>query len=785
MAQQKSEIKRDILVRVRWLYVLFIFMGLAIAIKILYTQYGPAGGELRKKAGEIVYTRLSIPAVRGDITARDGRTLATTIPTFDVRMDFAAEVIDTTMKNLARAEVRAAARAQKKANEGNRRKLKEIDERMKVQLRNHKALNARAAEILNLKFDTLAGKLSVLFGDRSKQSYKNMLLAARADKKRKRNVKINPRRVSFTELKTMMQFPVLNIKRLDTRAKAVILHIPVRGCTKIEEVNLREHPHGSLALRTIGVARDDSVVQLIGGVRRMAPAPKLGVEGAFDQYLRGTDGNTLMQSISGIAAVPVQDPENREPVHGIDVVTTLDVELQDIAERALRSQIETQHAEWGTVILMEVATGEIHAMCNLTRYADGRIVDDLNYAIGRNMEPGSTFKLATLITLLEDAGMSLDDMVDTHNGRAVIGRANVVDDHAMHEPISLRKVFEVSSNVGFSKLTHEHYASDPARFVDYVCKLGLDKPLHVQIPGSLAPVIRRPGDVYWTKGMTLEKMAYGYTFEITPMRTLCLYNAVANGGKMISPLLVKELRQYGQTVRTFSTQTIVESICNPQTLGFVQEALGKVVEEGTARVLNNKYYKVAAKTGTAQVASGNRGYVDHRYIATMVGYFPADKPKYSCIVCIQTRAANYYGASLSGPVFRAVADRVFASQIDWHESVSARTEEQRLPVPIKGGRVEDMEQVASKLSLPLQAERGMEGWAVGQADSVTVNLLPVSIDSGKVPRVVGMGLREAVYLLERAGLRVAFSGRGRVVSQSVPADAKAVRGQVVHIRLEN
>ncbi len=783
MAKQPSPIKRDILIRVRWLYVLFVLMGVGVFCKILYTQYGPGSADLRRRAAEVVYKRVDIPALRGDIVARDGRTLATTIPMFDVRIDFAAEIIDTTMKNMARSEIRAAALAEKKLHPKERKLNKAIDEQTKARLKNHAALNARALEIFNAQADTLARGLADIFGDRSAAAYKKMIMDARADRRRNRNLRINPRLASYTELEKMMRLPLLNIKRLDKRGKkvAVILHIPVRGCSKIEEVNVRSHPNGSLAERTIGRLNRDTTIQL------------RGIEGAFDQYLRGTDGNTLMQSISGIAAVPVQDPENREPVNGIDVITTLDVDLQDVAERELRRQLETMNAEWGAVVLMEVATGEIHAISNLTRHRDGSISDDMNYAIGRNMEPGSTFKLATLITLLDDGGMSLDDVIDTEGGKAWVGKAWVVDDHAMPAPITLRRVFEVSSNIGFSKSVHRLYGNDPKRFVDHVCKIGLDKPLQVQIQGSVAPVIRHPGDTYWTKNLTLEKMAYGYSFEITPMRTLALYNAIANGGKMVSPLLVKELRQYGETIRTFRSQTIVDQVCTPRTLDFVRESLEKVVDEGTAGVLKNKYYKVAAKTGTAQVAFGTRGYVgpsgERRYIATMVGYFPADKPKYSCIVVMQTvyglgNYKTFYGATLSGPVFRAVADRVFASQAAWHEKVSEGVEPATGMVPVKGGRVEDVKAVASKLSLPLMAEKGSKEWGVVKADSASLQFAPVGIEAGRIPSVVGMGLKEAVYLLERTGVKVSFSGRGRVVSQSASPGTVAVRGQVVGIRLE-
>lgn len=755
MAKPKG-IKRDILIRVRWLYVLFIVMGLGIVAKIGYTQYGPGSRELRERAAEVIYSREVTPAMRGDILARDGQVLATTMPLFDVRVDFAAAVIDSTFKEMARDEIRAAARDERAKEPGNRRFVRAVDEVMRARLRDHGALDARAAQIRGEQCDSLAAGLARLFGDKPAQEYRALLTRSFADRARSRYVRLNPRRVDFTELERLMRLPLLNIRRLD-RGKP-ILYVPVRGCTIIEQADQRNHPFGSLAERTLGSARTDSIIrELPGGRRDTIPAPKFGIEGAFDPYLAGSDGFTLMQSISGIARIPVSDPENRDPEDGIDVVTTLDVDLQDVAERALRRQLAEQHAEWGCVVLMEVATGEIHAMSNLTHRPDGRLVEDFNYAIGRNMEPGSTFKLATLITLLDDAGLTLDTRVNTGDGVATVGIARVVDDHRSEGVISLRRVFEVSSNIGFAQLVHDHYASRPARFVDYVCKIGLDRPLHIQIPGSLAPLFLRPGERYWAPGETLEKMAYGYTFAITPMRTLALYNAVANGGKMISPLLVKELRSHGQTQRTFTAQTIVEQICSPSTLAFVQQSLRGVVDEGTGRVLSNPYYQVAAKTGTAQVAFGNRGYTDRsggrRYLATMVGYFPADAPKYSCIVAIQTyhnagSRDTYYGAGLSGPVFRAVADRVYASNTSWHRSVS----EGHAP-----------------LVDSLSGLRGESARAQAQA--------------GSVPDVVGLGLQEALYLLEQVGLRVEFSGQGKVVSQSLAPGAPAGLGRRISLTL--
>ena len=263
-------------------------------------------------------------------------------------------------------------------------------------------------------------------------------------------------------------------------------------------------------------------------------------------------------------------------------------------------------ADWGTAILMEVATGEIRAMANLTRYSDERVVEDFNYAIGLNLEPGSTEKLASLITLLDDAGASLDETYDTGDGRIVIGRAKVVDSHACGL-LTLKGVFEKSSNVGFAMAVNKYYRDDPKRFVDHLCKMGLDQPLGLQIAGEQKPVIRKPGAKWWD-GTTLTMMSYGYALRLTPLKTLTFYNAVANGGKMVSPLLVKELRQYGQTLRTFGARTMVSSIASRETLEEVREAMRGVVEEGTARRMRSRYYSVGGKTGTAQIAMGRSGY---------------------------------------------------------------------------------------------------------------------------------------------------------------------------------
>lgn len=717
MAEGKTEIKKDILYRVRWLYVIFVFVGFAIFSRVIYIQYGPHGAELRAKSQRITYERKSIPADRGDILSVDGRILATSIPTYDLRMDFGAAGIND--------------------------------------------------DVFNEQVDSLAYCMSRFFGDRSKVSYKNMFVQARKNKKSNRYKLISPRRINYLELKQVMSFPLFRLGQN-------------KGGLITEQVNKRLLPHGSLAGRTIGRVNESGT--------------KLGIEGAFDEQLRGKDGNTLMQKVSGTFKVPVADGSNIEPTNGIDVVTTLDVDIQDVAESALKRQLDLGQANWGTVVLMEVATGEIRAMSNMTRKGDGEFVEDYNYAIGMSLEPGSTFKLATLIALLDDAKMSLDYEIDTEGGKAMVGRKLVVDDHK-ESVLSLRRIFEKSSNIGFAKAVHQSYSEQPERFVKAICDMGLDKPLGMQIPGESTPTVKHPSQNGWD-GTSLVMMSYGYALRLTPMHTLALYNAVANSGRMVRPLLVKELREYGQTIRTFQSEVIKEQICSSETLAKVQECLAGVVDEGTGRGLKNDYYSAAAKTGTAQIAQGRHGYTDavggKHYLATLVGYFPADKPKYSCIVAIKTYYGpgsrhTYYGASLSGPVFRAIADRVYASQTAWQTPLAQKSKvmkDAERGVDIKSGRVEEIRRVANKLSVKIDGERTKENWGAVENDSVGVEVMPVVVRGGVVPSVLGMGLKEAIFLLESQGLKVSFSGRGRVVTQSVAPGVVAHRGQMVYINLE-
>lgn len=724
MEPQKSPIKQGITRRAWVVYGLFVVFGIVILGRILYIQYGPESAERRERAVDSRTFRTSvIEAERGDILAYDGRLLATSSPYYDLKMDFRATGLTDS--------------------------------------------------IFNLHIDSLSRCMANFFRDKNWQQYKNQFTANRNRAKQagaQRVYRIAPRQVSHYELSRIRQFPILSYANANVSG-----FLP-------ERVNRRVLPYGSIAQRTIGRRINDSLMW--------------GIEGAFDRELKGEDGVTRMQRISGTFWMPVSDENNHDPVDGYDVVSTIDIELQDVAERALRAQLQATNAFWGTAVLMEVATGEIRAMANLTRRSDGTCVEDLNHAIAQRINPGSTFKLANLIVLLEDAGVSLDDTVNINYGRDVIGGRIVNDSHGGPKYLTVRKVFEESSNVGFARLVYENYrdtdrsTTRQKRYIDQLARLGVCDTLPFQLDGYKGPWVRGPGNQGWS-GWSLQSMAYGYELEITPLQTLVLYNTVANEGKMMNPMIVKELQQYGQTIKTYEPQVLRKQIASPETIALAQESLRGVATDGTGKNLKIQDLEIAVKTGTAQIPNYNRGYgrdgaMD--YLATLAGYFPAEDPKYSLIVAIQTYTgagggAVYYGGSLAGPVFKTIAERVYGSSLDWNPPVAeqfAKTEE--LPA-VKGGEYREVRQVLDRLELPYQAEGRRDEWVAFQRDSTGMRMNTLEIADGTVPDVTGMGLRDAVRLLESRGMTVHFTGRGSVVRQSVPAGNPVAPGQAVNLTL--
>jgi len=609
-----------------------------------------------------------------------------------------------------------------------------------------------ADDVFYAKVDSLAAELSAFFHDKSSAQYSRLLKQARKDGNRYYLLK---RDVSHQELKEINQFPIFNLGKY-------------KGGLIAERKNKRILPFTNLAARTIGY-------------KVPAEDVRVGLEGAYGEYIDGKSGKRLVTRIAGGVWMPVNREIEVAPVDGADIISTIDVNMQDMAQRALEKQLIASNADNGCVILMEVATGEIRAVANFTRVEEGVYREKFNYAIAQSAEPGSTFKLASYLVALDDGKIDTNTIVETGNGTYRVHRHTIRDTHA-YGTISVKEAFELSSNVAITKIINTYYRNNPAAFTKRLHKLHLNEPLGLQIPGEGNPLIKTPDSKSWS-GLSLVQMAYGYELKLTPLQTLSLYNAVANDGKMVAPLFVKEIRRLGNTIEHFDTRVIDEQIASAATIGKLQDMLAGVMIEGTGKRLRNPELSMAGKTGTAQMADGAAGYRNRKYQSSFAGYFPADNPKYSMIVVVQNPRNGYYGASVAGPVFRELADMVYANDLDLQNDFDrmrfvGNTE---LPSSLKGSkaatlRVYDALGVKATYASaePMQHIDTVKGIAF--ADE--------TIKAGVVPDVKGMGLIDAMYALENSGCRTTVKGRGKVVAQSLAAGQHIEAGTSIVIELK-
>jgi cell division protein FtsI (penicillin-binding protein 3) len=535
---------------------------------------------------------------------------------------------------------------------------------------------------------------------------------------------------------------------------------------------VRELPFKQLASRTIGTYRDVKPV---------------GIEASFDEDLKGISGRRLMQRIAGGVWMPMNDDEEVEPRDGNDLVTTIDINIQDVAENALHEHLLSQNADHGCAVLMEVATGEIKAIANLSKTKEGDYTEDFNYVVGEASEPGSTMKLASLLVGMDDGYIELTDQVDLGNGECYYSGKRMKDSHPPKKPVyTALECFMKSSNVGVSKLIYQHYADKPQQFIDGLTKkLHLNQKLGLEIPGEGLPFIRNTNDKYWSN-LSLPWTSIGYECHLTPLQILTLYNAVANDGKMVKPKLVKEIRNHGLVVKSFPTEVISEKIVKESTLAKARAMMEAVVDSGTGRNLKNPYYKVAGKTGTAQIAHSRYGYNkgSSTYQASFVGYFPADNPKYSCMVVVYAPAGNkYYGGDVAAPVFREIADKVYSTRADMHEAL-AKNDSVKDAMPfIKAGQQKELNKVLSALNLNASTENRDAAWVSVSNENNALQIIERKITNGLVPDVTGMGMRDAIYILENEGLNVQVSGRGVVTRQSLAPGSTVQKGQQIVIEL--
>ena len=604
-------------------------------------------------------------------------------------------------------------------------------------------------QMFNDKVDSLALNLSQLFNDKTKGEYKRILKEARKDGERYFLLKRN---ISFKEQKALRTFPLFK-----------------RGTNKggliMTQLSRREKPFRLLANRTIGYKMENKQVTPVG------------IEGAFDSNLRGVKGKRLMQRIAGNVWKPVNNDNEIEPMDGCDVVTTIDLNLQDVAENALMKQLELNKADMGCAILMEVSTGHIKAIANLKRVGDDSYNEEFNYAIAQGTEPGSTFKLASLVAAMEDGYVDLDDQVDTYGGVMNLAGGNKMRDshEGLYGKMTVKDAFAHSSNVGISSLIMKYYSKNPQAFINRLKSLHIADTLNLQIPGEAYPRIKNTTDKDWSK-ISLPFISIGYESRISPMQLLTFYNAIANNGKMVQPLFVQEIRNKGRLVKSFPTKVIAESICSMQTIKKAKLLLEEVVLTGTASQIKHAQYTIAGKTGTAQIAQSNGGYNKLSYQASFAGYFPADKPKYSCIVVVYSPGiGGYYGGSVACPVFKEIADKVYALNIDMHEELVRSADSLYAGMPkVKAGRTSPTVLAEKKLEIPYKAPES--GWQTSNNEE----FIP---SEDKIPNVVGMGLRDALYLLESQGLQVKPVGRGAVIRQSINPGSSLQKGQQIIIEL--
>ncbi|QPH41123.1 penicillin-binding protein [Pedobacter endophyticus] len=607
-------------------------------------------------------------------------------------------------------------------------------------------------KLFNEKVDSLGYKLAQIFQDKSAKDYARYLRKARRDSAR---YLLIHRKVGYADLKTIRTFPLFNVGKFSGGLIAV-------------QRNKRILPFQALAARTIGYKNEN----VENGV---------GLEGAYREYINGETGKRLMQRIAGGVYVPVNEEAEVAPKDGADIISTIDVNMQDLAQSALEKQLILSQADHGTVIVMEVATGEIRAIANFSKVSEGIYKEKFNYAIAGNQDPGSTFKLASYMALLDDNLVDTNTLIGT--GYYQIPGKLIKDSHPKIETVTVKRAFEESSNAAIAKLINTHYGNNPSKFTDHLYDWGLNKKTGLQIPGEAQPVVKNPSFKSWGK-MTLPQMAYGYEMQLTPLKMLSFYNAVANDGKYVAPIFVKEIRRLGNPIEQFKARVINEKICSDETLSKVRKMLEGVVENGSGkRIVYNPLYKIAGKTGTAQVADGNRGYkVKSQYQASFVGYFPANRPKYSMIVVINDPKGDYYGASVSGPVFREVADRIYASDMQMYNDVPTRLVGNTGNPPTKAGQSKATQKVYRAFGFkPLFASKS-EYYNI--VDTSAGQVFQENTErKGVMPNVSGMGLKDALYLIGNAGFKAKVIGSGKVISQSIAAGTRVGKGLGVQIEL--
>lgn len=695
-------VKKDIRFRVYIAFTCICLLGVAIIIKAARIQLKD-GPELRKLSLEMHMDTTTIDAERGNIYTENGTLLCSSLPQFDVHIDF----------------------------------------------------SVISPKLFNCGVDSLAGCLAALFKDVPASKYKADLEQAYKDQDRYYTLCKN---IDYYKYEQLRNFPIFR----KGKAYGGFIEDP-----KVKRIN----PYGMLAYRTIGLYRENSQT--------------IGLEATYDSVLTGENGSCVVQKETGGVWVPVEGSEI-EPQNGRDIVTTLDIGIQNVAEHALLSVLQQYECLYGTCIVMEVQTGKIRALVNLGRQKDGSYWEDFNYAL-LPTEPGSTFKLATLLSLLDDKYINIHDMVNAEGGAIRFGNRTMRDSHLGLGVIPIKQAFALSSNASMAKLGYTYYYKQPEKFVQHLRDLHLSVRTNIDLAGERRPLVKSPESKSWS-ATTLPWMCTGYEVLVSPMHTCMLYNAVANGGKMMRPYLISAIREYGKDVKTIEPKVVVDKVGDSSTIAQLQECMRAVVTEGTAKSIRSPYYTIAGKTGTAQVADKGIKYSDGVYQGSFVGFFPAEHPKYTIAVVIRTKphSSAYYGGTIAAPVFRMIADKVFANNLgSWDGPLDSIAHVGHHYVTAQKAPAKSYEILLNALGKKAAAEVSVPARMAQLQDDSSSRLAikPANVYENIVPDLKGMGLKDAVYLLENQGVQVQIQGKGKVQSQSIPPGTRIAKGQSITLQL--
>ncbi|MBK9330383.1 MAG: PASTA domain-containing protein [Sphingobacteriales bacterium] len=697
-------IKSNILIRIYLIGGFCTVFGIIVLGKVYQIQTYK-NGHWKSLADSLTTDYFEIPAERGNIYSSDDKLLATSVPFFELHVDFASK--------------------------------------------------AMSDDIFQENVDSLAYYMWSKFNQNTITGYKRQLINARKNKKR---YFLLCSKADYSLLKEIKRWPLFREGKF-------------KGGLIVETRQERTNPYDYLAQRTIGLIRDN--------------AKDIGLEEAADSLLSGAKGKILKQKIAGGEWIPINRNGQIEPKNGYDIISTLDLGLQDITETTLLQAVTQYQAEYGCAILMEVKTGAIRAMANLGKNKNSEgFSENYNYALALRYEPGSVFKTAAYLALFDDGNLTMADSINSNHASAKFGNVVLTDDghNTQYAFLTPGKALAISSNVAIAKWIVQFYGRDKQKFYDKLEQFGLTSKTQIDLKGEVSPLVLKPDK--WS-AISLPWIAHGYEVKFTPLQLLTFYNAIANNGTRMKPYLIQSVLDNGKQVREYKPQSTQHKICSPKAAEFAKEILLRVVEDenGTARKIKSPYYRIAGKTGTAKMSTDHSGYSE-KNLSTFVGFFPADKPLYSCVVVIGgAEGPGTTGGVVSAPIFKIMADKIITSNIRSNKAINKDSSLLEKKLPAVAGTTNAIKELNKKFNISYDFKQNWEYAKLKRDTNKQFFVSKIQLSNNKVPNVKGMLLDDAVSILENLGLKVGFVGKGKVIGQSVPANTAVIKGSYIQLVL--